>query len=379
MMKVTVSVHGRWHAFDLASELHERGYLSQLLTTYPAVAVKKITGRSLPVRSIPLLEFRRRVYDRWKLGSRPDSMIASAFGRFARRMVVEDTDIFVGWSSASLEAIPIVQARGGKVVLERGSTHILHQLKVLEDGYEALDLSFDGTDPQVIDREIEEYDLANAISVPTKFVRDTFVQKGVPADKIIINPYGSHLGQPSALKKVACDGPLKILFVGSVGVRKGAPWLIESMKLFDKPAVCRFAGPVEQAIKHRYFSELPSQVKFLGPLSSTEISRELKSADIFCLPSLEEGFPLSLLEAMSAGTACVVTPPASGGIIQDGKNGLIVPAMDPTALAVAFDNLFSSPKKIIEMGAAASAAIKNGLSWKEYGNRAVAAYESLLV
>ena len=134
-MNVTVSVHGRWHAFELATELQDRGLLSQLLTTYPRMAVKQVTTRTLPVISRPSLEIRRRIYDRWGFGAKPDREIAAAFGRFASEQVSPDTNIFIGWSSASLEAIPIVQGRGGKVIIERGSTHIQHQMDMLLTGY----------------------------------------------------------------------------------------------------------------------------------------------------------------------------------------------------------------------------------------------------
>ena len=62
-MKVTVSVHGRWHAFELATELQDRGLLSQLLTTYPRMAVKQLTTRTLPVTSRPSLEIAVRMID----------------------------------------------------------------------------------------------------------------------------------------------------------------------------------------------------------------------------------------------------------------------------------------------------------------------------
>ena len=377
-MNVTVSVHGRWHAFELATELQDRGLLSQLLTTYPRMAVKQITTRTLPVISKPSLELRRRIYDRWGFGAKPDCDIAAAFGRFAAKQVSPDTNLFIGWSSASLEAIPIVQGRGGKVVIERGSTHIQHQANILRIGYERAGLPWDGTDPLIIERELAEYQAADAIAVPTTFARQSFIDHGIPGDKIIVNPYGTDLSERVGRKQKIGSGPLRLLFVGGVSVRKGAPWLIEALKELEGQAACRFAGPVEPALRQMYGAGLPENVEWLGPLSSADVDRELSAADVFCLPSLEEGFPLSLLDAMAAGLTCVVTPAASDGVVRDGKNGILVPPMDVRALVTALDGISVDRSRLPVLGEAARAAVHEGYSWRDYGDRAVAAYEALL-
>jgi len=376
-MKVSVSVHGRWHAFELATELQDRGLLSQLLTTYPRMAVKKITTRTLPVISRPSLEIRRRMYDRWRFGAKPDRKIAAAFGRFASKQVSPDTNLFIGWSSASLEVIPIVQGRGGKVVIERGSTHIQHQMDMLRTGYERVGLPWDGTDPLIVERELAEYQAADAIAVPTTFARQSFIDHGIPGDKIIVNPYGTDLSERAGGREKIGGGPLRLLFVGGISVRKGAPWLIEALKDLEGQAACRFAGPVEPALRQMYGEGFPDNVELLGPLSSADVDRELSAADVFCLPSLEEGFPLSLLEAMAAGLTCVVTPAASGGVVRDGKNGVLVPPMDVRALVTALDSISADRSRLAALGEAARAAVQDGYSWRDYGDRAVAAYEVL--
>ncbi|HER26509.1 MAG TPA: hypothetical protein ENI69_05315, partial [Rhodospirillales bacterium] len=120
-MKVTVSVHGRWHAFELANGLHKRGLLDSLITTYPAFAARKFLDTGIRLQTRPWLELRRRLYDRFSLGTRPDTYIAKSFAKFLARNMNSDADIFVGWSSAMLEAIGPAQAAGMKVVIERGS------------------------------------------------------------------------------------------------------------------------------------------------------------------------------------------------------------------------------------------------------------------
>jgi len=251
-------------------------------------------------------------------------------------------------------------------------------MDILRTGYERAGLPWDGTDPLIIERELAEYQAADAIAVPTTFARQTFIDQGIPGDKIIVNPYGTGLSGRVGGKEKIGSGPLRLLFVGGVSVRKGAPWLIEALKELEGQVVCRFAGPVEPALRQMYGAGLPDNVELLGPLSSVDVDRELAAADVFCLPSLEEGFPLSVLEAMAAGLACVVTPAASGGVVRDGKNGVLVPSMDVRALVTALDGISADPSRLPGLGEAARAVVQDGYSWKDYGDRAVAAYEVLL-
>ncbi len=63
-MKVAVAVHGRFHGFDLARGLHERGCLSQVATTYPAIVARRFLPRPIRLRTAPWLEAWRRLHGR---------------------------------------------------------------------------------------------------------------------------------------------------------------------------------------------------------------------------------------------------------------------------------------------------------------------------
>ena len=82
-----------------------------------------------------MLELKRQVYSKFGIGGKPDLAISKSFGQFSQRQLNSDTDIFVGWSSASLEAIKPAQGFGTKVIIERGLTHIAAQTEILRDAY----------------------------------------------------------------------------------------------------------------------------------------------------------------------------------------------------------------------------------------------------
>ncbi len=82
---------------------------------------------------------------------------------------------------------------GAKTVLERGSSHMLYQRKILTEEYRKFGLEKEVVHPKVVERELTEYQEADYISIPSHFVKETFIQQGIPADKLIQTPYGVDL------------------------------------------------------------------------------------------------------------------------------------------------------------------------------------------
>ncbi len=376
-MKIAVGVHGRWHAFELAAGLYQRGQLSRLLTTYPTFIAGRFLPAGVDIAAAPSLELKRRLYDRFGWGAKPDLEIARKFGRFVTRHVPDDLDLYVGWSSATLEVIEALEPKGVPVVVERGSTHISHQDTVLAAGYEAMGLAYQGIDPGIVERERQEYGSASAIVVPTEFAAETFRREGVSSDKLFINSYGVDLERFRPGGKIEAGELCRILFVGGVGVRKGAPWLIKAAHSLEGRAEIIMAGPVEAALKPWLEKNAPPNLVLKGPVPSHEIPGVFNAADVFCLPSLEEGFPLSLLQAMAAGLPCVTTEEAGGGVIRPDVNGLLVPSMDEAALTEALEVLADNPDRRRVMGEEAQRTVAEGYSWDDYVDRAVAFYARL--
>jgi glycosyltransferase involved in cell wall biosynthesis len=96
---------------------------------------------------------------------------------------------------------------------------------------------------------------------------------------------------------------------------------------------------------------LADVVTFAGIRS--DVPQILAALDVFVLPSLWEGMPNAILEAMAAGLPVVAT--AVGGtpeVVADGKTGLLVPSHNPAAMAEAMERLLRSPDLRHRMGQA---------------------------
>ena len=144
------------------------------------------------------------------------------------------------------------------------------------------------------------------------------------------------------------DGP--VIGLGArLMEQKGVEYLLRAMPLLiarfpDLTLVVAGEGPLEQPLK-RLAAELgiEDHVRFAGV--RLDLAELLHVFDLFVLPSIWEGLPMVLLEALAAG--CPIVASDVGGIgtaIEDGVNGSLVPARDPGALAAAVAALLANPE-----------------------------------
>ncbi|MCF8080920.1 MAG: glycosyltransferase family 4 protein [Desulfobacterales bacterium] len=109
------------------------------------------------------------------------------------------------------------------------------------------------------------------------------------------------------------DGELRIVYAGKLAVAKGVLWLIEAVEKIRPPENTRVsllvagAGGGEEAEQIRAAAAGNERVRFLGALSQDELAKVFRSADVFVLPSMFEGLPLVVIEALACGCLAVVS------------------------------------------------------------------------
>lgn len=143
----------------------------------------------------------------------------------------------------------------------------------------------------------------------------------------------------------------KIIFVGSLYQVKGVSYLIHAMKRITENNKNIELLIVGDGYDREYLKNLVMQLNleksviFIGEIPHDEVAKYLSNADVFVLPSLSEGFPNILLEAMAVGIPIVATK--VGGlpeIITDNKNGFLVEPKNSDQLADKILHLLRSPK-----------------------------------
>src|SRR5262249_4022190 len=135
--------------------------------------------------------------------------------------------------------------------------------------------------------------------------------------------------------------------------------LIRALPRVQAEAPCRLqlvgSGPEERKLRELAVElGVDDSVELPGYLEGADLTNAYHQATVFALPtSLQEGFPLSILEAMAAGLP-VVTTPARGPAdhLVEGRNALLVPAGDDAGLAAALLRLLNDADLRREMGAA---------------------------
>ncbi len=226
-----------------------------------------------------------------------------------------------------------------------------------------------------LEAEEQEQHLADAIICPSEFVAQGLKSLDMPAQKIVVVPYGVEV------ERFSCDRrpwrgqrPLRLLFLGGVNLRKGVPYLYQALKRLNTTRIIsRLVGPVDIEEPHRTL--LSRQGELTGPVPRTEVRRHYAWADLFVFPSLCEGSAMVIYEAMAAGLP-VITTPHAGSVVRDGREGFVVPVRDPEALAAKIDLMAADPELVARLSRAARQRSRE-FSWPRYGERLVGALQDI--
>lgn len=231
----------------------------------------------------------------------------------------------------------------------------------------AMTLSGNQDSPQKTARKDAELALADVVFVASSYTRKTLDAAPGFKGTVVIVPYGSPTLPPLAEPAARTHSPkLRVLFVGSLGQRKGLSYLFA--------AVRQLAGAVElTVIGQKPMEPCPvldrelASVRWLSSCPHQQVLAEMESHDVFVFPSLFEGFGLVLLEAMAMGLPIITTPHTAGpDLIRDGVEGFIVPIRSTAAIVERLEQLHREPARRADMSHRARLRAKE-FTWEAYG------------
>jgi len=210
----------------------------------------------------------------------------------------------------------------------------------------------------------------------------------VPLEKITAFPNCIAIDSFSPRPAHRSTNGVKALFIGSVGARKGTFDLLEALgRLKSRNCVLPtcIAGDEERegdllrARMRLQELQLADSCELPGGVRGEKKAALFEKANLFILPSYNEGLPMAILEGMSAGMAIVSTP--VGGIpevVRDGYNGFLVPPGDIDALAEKLAVLAHDPQLCQLMGQHSRVIVENELDVKTYVERLFDLYNFIL-
>jgi hypothetical protein len=284
--------------------------------------------------------------------------IGARFARDSRRFLAQrlrtsrDPSAFFAYTTGALEAVEFLEECGVPTIVDQIDPARTEEETVRREEERWPDwVALPGRIPDLyFDRLSAEWKRASMIVVNSEWSRAGLIDQGVPPEKLRILPLA--YDAPVLPSGVETRSRVRtVLWLGQVVLRKGIQYLIAAARFLPAERL-RFviAGPL--GISADAVKSAPSCMSFIGPITRDRASELYQSADLFVFPTLSDGFGVTQLEAMAHGLPVIATRNC-GEVVEDGVNGLVVPARDPEALAKAIEDIAFDDRRLASMSKAA--------------------------
>lgn len=271
-----------------------------------------------------------------------DASVSAVMGR---------PELYFGWATESLYSARHTKKYGGVFILDRACPHRDFQENMVERESDRLGVPYVRQPQWFRNRQLEEYELARAILVPSEYTARTFPEP--LRGKLIRAPLLGRCSEPKSIRNT----PQATFTVGVVGgspIRKGYLYLLRAWKKLALPnsKLILRSGDLSAYPALRELLSGMTNVEFVGYVP--DISDFYQRCDVFILPSIDDGFGMALIEAMMNGRACITTTNTGASeLLTDGQDALIIDPADEDQLATAVLRLHQDPSFRAHLAASA--------------------------
>jgi glycosyltransferase involved in cell wall biosynthesis len=358
-------------AYEVGRRLAARGHTVHVVTlqTVPAPARECLHG--IVVHRARALELTRLLRLQSSV-SLEVLALADAVARALRPDLVHIHNLFF---YTSLVAVGL-KARGGWPLVNTMQLGSMEQLGGLAG---AVTTAYERAIGRAI---LRRSDFVIAVS---QAVRQHARRLGVPAGRIEVIPNGVDLDAFRPAREVVRAERPRVAFVGRLLFNKGPQYLVAAapLVLARHPAtefVIVGDGPLRPQLEQTVARQgLAGAFRFLGMRPDVPALLGDPTLSLFVRPSLSEGLPLTVLEAMACGLPVVATPVGgTAEVVRDGETGYLVPPRAVEPLAAAICRLLDDPAHARALGANGRALVEREYSWERIAERTVAVYERVL-
>jgi glycosyltransferase involved in cell wall biosynthesis len=218
-----------------------------------------------------------------------------------------------------------------------------------------------------LERRREERHLADAILCASAFTKQSLIEAGVEAEKILVEPYGvdQTVFAPSAEK----FPNFSVIWASSYTQTKGIGYLLEALAREPVPGIELVLAGYPYGTDAVALYEDRVRVRRLGHISRQALGQLMRRCHVHVFPTLLDGFGRNIIEAMASGLPVITTPNCAGpDLIEDGVTGFIVPIRDVDAISERLAWIHDHPQEAVEMGARARACVER-LTQADYRRR----------
>jgi glycosyltransferase involved in cell wall biosynthesis len=298
-----------------------------------------------------------------------DSIIKdNIFDILASMRISKPVDVLHGWGHGCYAQIQKAHSLNAKTIVERASSHINTQNRLLLEEYKKFNIKTLPIHPWIIKKSLMEFKETDFIAVPSRFAYNSFINEGYPEHKLVLNPFGVDINRfkPMNIKN---DDIFRVLFVGENWVRKGVYYLLKAwnnLDLKNAELVIRSNIPFFQDIDYK-------AIKLLGWVD--DIIRLYNNVDVFCLPTIEEGNALVVGEVSSCSIPSITT--FNAGTWLDEKSCFFIPIRDIDALEKQIQYCYDNPDELKKTGREARKKAEEN-TWDHYGRRLIENYKKIV-
>ena len=370
-MKITYTAPNRAHHYPYAEALYRANYLHAFISGF---------SRFSPRAALPCIGNKLKRHDFFQnlylasLKFKTGFFISSKFNRLTNLSLdkasyksARESDAFIFYRTEGyVTTSRLKRERSDTIcIMEEVNSHVDNQYSIMQEEYSSLGF---GKYPERIPdhtMRLKTYESSDYILCPSEFVRRSFIERGFSPERLLKVNFGfSPMKDAAKTPIVEIKKRFRVLYVGQLHFRKGLRYAIEAFKQLKHPNKEFVIVGAKSGITGLEKTHIPGEVVFTGTLKGEELNEQYRKANVFILPSLEEGLALVQLEALSFGVPVLITTNTGGDdIIKDGVQGFIVPPADVNALRDRLQEMADNKQLLETMSEEALQAAHSYGSW----------------
>lgn len=388
-MNVCIAALSRFHLFNMIEQLIRHHKFKLLVTAYPRfqlkkkwpalVSVSKSHVRFAVMRAL-ILFLNRKGFN--ELANKLQEYNHISFSKSSTNYIGKEHCVFIGLSSYMVEAIQYSKQINSdtRMIVDHGSLHIALEREVLSKECKKYGFQKFGNwqHKWMIDRMDLEFKTADYVFCCSELARDSMLCRGVPKDKIFVNPLGVDL-KKFKFKRCTSKETFRYLHVSNMSPLKGLHYIIEAFNLMDEHDMeLWLVGPTPTEPLLQKLIKSNDKIKHLGFMDQGSLAMIYAQCDIFVHPSLADGWAMTPMQAMATGLPVIVSNMTGcKEIIVNNKNGFVVNSGEVESLLEVMNYVYQNQSILDEVGLKAYQTVREGFTWDDYGNRLNAWLEKL--
>ncbi len=378
-LRYILSSSGKFHHFNTARALYEKNQLIKIFSGYPWLKLKNEKLNKSFISSNGLYRIFLHIYS--KIGNHIFSKnlnkkISDFFeirnslnidSKVCKYLNDNEADVLLALTSVGLRSGQKMIKNDKIYICEQSSSHIIYQNNILKEEYK----EFINKDYKVnnwfIDRALEEFENANIILSPSSFVKKSFINSN-HLDKVSILEFGVDNKNFFPIKEFKKNQKhFNVLFIATKSLRKGLHYLIDAFEKFRHPhkKLHIVGGETEDEDFFKKKINTDNMVIY-GHVNHLKLNDIINKCHVYVLPSIEDGYGLTVTQAAAAGCPCIVTEnTGASDFVKRNKCGFIVPIRDSNSIMEKLQTLSDNKNLFTEMSYNASSNAKSQ-SWSDY-------------